>query len=101
MSLSAHGFNAVCFNSETAVPPINIIENLHRRFKHIVLLYDTDKTGKESAAKIEQSLKEYGVKHLKLPLSGNKDDKDISDFFAQGHKTEELEIGRASCRERV
>ena len=91
MSLAAHGFNAVCFNSETAVPPINIIENLHRRFKHIVLLYDMDQTGKKSAAKIEQSLKEYGVKRLELPMSGNKDEKDISDFFALGHKTEELE----------
>lgn len=91
MSLAAHGFNAICFNSETAVPPINIIENLHRRFKHIVLLYDMDQTGKKSAAKIEQSLKEYGVKRLELPMSGNKDEKDISDFFALGHKTEELE----------
>ncbi len=91
MSLAAHGFDAVCFNSETAVPPINIIENLHRRFKHIVLLYDMDKTGKESAAKIEQSLKQYGVRRLELPLSGMKSEKDISDFFALGHKAEELE----------
>ncbi len=91
MSLAAHGFNAVCFNSETVVPPINIIENLPRRFKHIVLVYDMHQTRKKSAAKIEQSLKEYGVKRLELPMSGNKDEKDISDFFALGHKTEELE----------
>lgn len=91
MSLAAHGFDAVCFNSETAVPPINIIENLHRRFKHVVLLYDTDKTGKESAARIEQSLKQYGVKRLELPLSGTKSEKDISDFFALGHTAKELE----------
>ena len=91
MSLAAHGFDAVCLNSETAVPPINIIENLHRRFKQIVLLYDTDKTGKESAARIEQSLKQYGVKRLELPLSGTKSEKDISDFFALGHTAKELE----------
>ena len=90
MSLAAHGFNAVCFNSETAVPPDNIIENLHRRFKHIVLLYDMDDTGRKSAAKIEQALNNYHVKRLELPLSGTKSEKDISDFFALGHTTDEL-----------
>ena len=90
MSLAAHSFNAVCFNSETAVPPINIIENLHRRFKHIVLLYDMDDTGKKSAARIEQALRAYGVKRLELPLAGTKSEKDISDFFALGHTADEL-----------
>ncbi|MFC2759550.1 AAA family ATPase [Hallella multisaccharivorax] len=90
MSLAAHGFNAVCFNSETIVPPLNIIENLHRRFKHIVLLYDMDDTGRRSAAKIEQALNNYHVKRLELPLSGIKSEKDISDFFAIGHTTDEL-----------
>ena len=90
MSLAAHGFNAVCFNSETAVPPVNIIENLHRRFKHIVLLYDMDDTGRKSAARIEQALNNYHVKRLELPLSGTKSDKDISDFFALGHTSDEL-----------
>jgi len=90
MSLAAHGFNAVCFNSETAVPPVNIIENLHRRFKHIVLLYDMDDTGRKSAARIEQALNNYHVKRLELPLSGTKSEKDISDFFALGHTTDEL-----------
>ena len=90
MSLAAHGFDAVCFNSETAIPPVNIIENLHRRFKHIVLLYDMDDTGKKSAARIEQALGAYGVKWLELPLVGTKSEKDISDFFALGHTADEL-----------
>ena len=90
MSLAAHGFNAVCFNSETAVPPVNIIENLHRRFKHIVLLYDMDDTGRKSAARIEQALNNYHVKRLELPMSGTKSEKDISDFFALGHTSDEL-----------
>ena len=90
MSLAAHGFDAVCFNSETAIPPVNIIENLHRRFKHIVLLYDMDDTGKKSAARIEQALEAYGVKRLELPLVGTKSEKDISDFFALGHTADEL-----------
>lgn len=92
MSLAAHGFNAVCFNSETAVPPVNIIENLHRRFKHIVLLYDMDDTGRKSAARIEQALNTYRVKRLELPLSGAKSEKDVSDFFAIGHTTDELSV---------
>ena len=90
MSLATHGFDAVCFNSETAIPPINIIENLHRRFKHIVLLYDMDDTGKKSAARIEQALGAYSVKRLELPLAGTKSEKDISDFFALGHTADEL-----------
>lgn len=91
MSLTAHGFSAICFNSETAKPPTHILDNLHRRFKHIVLLYDMDKTGKECSAQLEQDLKKYNVKRLELPLSGEKSQKDISDFFALGHKKEELD----------
>ena len=90
MSLAAHGFNAICFNSETATPPISIIENLHRRFKHIVLLYDMDSTGKDSSFRNEQVLQAYQVMRLELPLSGSKTEKDISDFFALGHTAEEL-----------
>ena len=38
-------FNAICFNSETAEIPENIIEGLQLRFRHIIILYDTDETG--------------------------------------------------------
>lgn len=37
LSLYAHGFNAICFNSETAQIPENIIESLRLRFRHIIL----------------------------------------------------------------
>ncbi|MHC8440561.1 toprim domain-containing protein, partial [Bacteroides hominis] len=40
MSLAAHGFHAICFNSETVTVPPNIIYKLTFRFKHIILLYD-------------------------------------------------------------
>ena len=91
MSLAAHGFSAICFNSETALPPAHILDNLQRRFKHIVLLYDMDKTGKECSVRLEQDLGKYKVKRLELPLSGEKSEKDISDFFALGHTKEELD----------
>jgi hypothetical protein len=44
LSLVSHGFHAICFNSETSNIPQNIIRKLSYRFKHIILLYDTDKT---------------------------------------------------------
>lgn len=91
MSLAAHGYNAICFNSETANIPMSILLNLHRRFKHIVLLYDMDKTGVQSSRQLVKELSDFKVKRLELPLSGAKGDKDISDFFANGHTAAELD----------
>lgn len=90
MSLTAYGLHAICFNSETAAIPVNVVHRLSFRFKHIVLLYDMDKTGLESSAKQEQALKNYGVKRLLLPLEGTKEEKDISDFFRIGNSREDL-----------
>lgn len=90
MSLTAHGFHAICFNSETAAIPVGIVHRLSFRFKHIVLLYDVDKTGLDSSAKQEVALKNYGVKRLLLPLAGTKEEKDISDFFRLGNSREDL-----------
>jgi len=45
LSLSARHFHAICFNSETAQIPERIIESLQLRFRHIILLYDSDATG--------------------------------------------------------
>lgn len=90
MSLAAHGFHAICFNSETVTIPPTLIYKLTFRFKHIILLYDTDKTGKESARKQEKQLEELGVKRLLLPLPGTKEEKDISDYFKAGNTREDF-----------
>ncbi len=90
MTLAAHGFHAICFNSETSTIPAGTIYKLTFRFKHIVLLYDSDKTGAEAAIRHEQALSEYGVKRLVLPLSGEKKEKDISDYFSKGNKRKEF-----------
>jgi hypothetical protein len=90
MTLAAHGFHAICFNSETSIIPTGIIYKLTFRFKHIVLLYDVDKTGIESAIKHEKALSEYGVKRLLLPLSGEKNSKDITDYFCKGNTRKEF-----------
>ena len=60
------------------------------RFKHIVLLYDVDKIGLESSEKHRQQLTEYGVKRLVLPLTGEKTDKDVSDYFKAGRTRDEF-----------
>jgi hypothetical protein len=90
LSLVSHGFHAICFNSETAHIPKNLIRGLGYRFKHITLLYDVDETGKASMAKLTKDLKEYQLKSLYLPLSGEKTEKDISDFFRLKHSADDL-----------
>ena len=90
LTLAAHGFHAICFNSETSVIPAKTVRKLVYRFKHIVLLYDTDKTGLECSEKHREQLSEYGVKRLVLPLPGTKAEKDVTDYFRAGHTREEL-----------
>ena len=90
ISLSAHHFHAICFNSETATIPENVIESLQLRFRHIIILYDTDETGVREAQRQADQLSQYNVLTLLLPLQGIKSEKDISDFFALGRTEEEL-----------
>ncbi|EKE05198.1 MAG: hypothetical protein ACD_19C00401G0001, partial [uncultured bacterium] len=92
LSLSSHGFNAICFNSETATIPDNTIRKLSFMFKHIVILYDMDKTGLDSSLKLAKKYNELGVKRLLLPLSGTKEEKDISDYFRMGNTADDFRI---------
>ena len=90
MSLAAHGFHAICFNSETAQIPENIVESLRLRFRHIILLYDTDETGKRESERQVEQLAGYHVLNLTLPLQGSKGEKDISDYFQLGYGEKDL-----------
>lgn len=92
ITLSAHGFNAVSMNSETAHIPKNLLRAFSFRFKHLVLLYDVDETGLKSMESLKHQYKAFNLKSLRLPLSGEKDQKDISDFFAQGHTADDLRM---------
>jgi len=85
LSLVSRGFHAICFNSETCNIPQSIIKKLSYRFKHIVLVYDTDKTGLDASQKHVAQLASLGIKRLVLPLSGTKQEKDISDYFRMGN----------------
>ena len=91
MSLAAHGFHAICLNSETAKLPDSLMQQLAGRFRTIVILYDMDATGQsESKKRVQEYTGKYNVRRVLLPLSGEKSEKDISDFFRLGHTTEEL-----------
>ena len=90
MAMYAKGFAAICFNSETSNISPNIIDKLTYRFKHIILMYDVDRTGLDSSLKHQQRLSEYGVLRLVLPLAGTKEEKDISDFFRLGNSAKSL-----------
>ena len=90
LSLSSHHFNAICFNSETASIPEPIIESLQLRFRHIILLYDTDETGLREAERQAKQLEPYHVFCLSLSLQGTKTEKDISDFFTLGKTAKDL-----------
>ncbi|WP_211831011.1 toprim domain-containing protein, partial [Porphyromonas levii] len=64
LSLAAHGFNAICFNSETSVIPESLIDGLLLRFRHIVLLYDVDETGIRESERQKVALEKYKVKSI-------------------------------------
>jgi len=92
LSLAAHGFHAISFNSESASIPEDIIRELSERFTHIVFCYDMDTTGvNESNARVCEFKDKYPVSRIELPLPGTKQSKDISDFFKEDHDMGELD----------
>lgn len=101
LSLSAHGFNAVCFNSETANISNEIIEMLVRRFRHVIFLYDMDETGKRESARQCELFATHKTMRLELPLSGTKEEKDISDYFRLGNTAIDFKLLIAECLEKV
>lgn len=91
MSLHAHGFNAFCFNSETSnVLTEGFADVLRKRFKHIFVLYDMDATGRKASSEIVARYSSYSFKNLQLPLTGSKEEKDISDYFRMGYGASDL-----------
>ena len=54
------------------------------------MLYDVDKTGLDSSLRHQKQLMKYDIIRLRLPLSGSKTEKDISDYFQLGNTAEDL-----------
>lgn len=91
LALAAHGFPAICLNSETAKMHTFVMDDLAKRFSKVVFVYDTDSTGKsESSARVRELNEKYPVTKIDLPLSGSKQEKDVSDYFACGGSSESL-----------
>jgi hypothetical protein len=91
MSLASHGFDAVSFNSETYKLTPSDIQDLLKRYENVGLLYDSDETGIRESKTMLENFQDLPVFRVQLPLSGTKEEKDISDFFAMGHLSSELE----------
>lgn len=86
MTLNAKGFNTITLNSETATLPKSIVDELKLRFNKIVVLYDNDDTGLKQSSILSIA---HGLHRLVLPTLQN-NDKDISDYFANGETLERL-----------
>ena len=90
LSLFAKGQNAICLNSETAIPSTELINKLKSKFKKVVILYDIDNTGIVQSKKI---CEKFGLSRMILPESLKKHGgKDISDFLKSGFTLNDSEI---------
>ena len=83
MCLYEMGFNAIAASSETTFIPDDILQSLKKKWNHIVILYDRDKTGMKTARQYSKQYKMDAIfVHKKFKA------KDISDavrdnsFFA-------------------
>ncbi len=101
MSLSAKGFQAICFNSETTNIGSEVIEMLSRRFRHVIFLYDMDETGKRESARQCETFSAYKTMRMELPLAGTKEEKDISDYFRLGNTAVDFKKLISECLERT
>ncbi len=81
ISLFAHGYRAICFNSETALPHPDLMRELKERFERIIVLYDMDETGKAQSKKLAETFQLY---RATLPTLDGKMEKDVSDLFKSG-----------------
>jgi len=61
MCLYEMGYNAIAASSETTFIPEDILQDLRNKWKHIVILYDRDRTGMANA---RQYSKQYGFDAL-------------------------------------
>jgi DNA primase len=77
MVLYKMGYDAVSPSSETTFLPTKILDKLKKKYKHILILYDRDRTG---MLKARTYSKEYGLDAFFVNKKFNS--KDISDAVA-------------------
>jgi DNA primase len=80
MVLSLFNINAIAPQSEASSIPINILNDIKKRFKTIIVFYDNDESGIENSAKLS---KEHDLKNICLPKHYYDEYgiKDISDYI--------------------
>lgn len=90
LTLASRGYCAICFNSETKSVGDDTIGELAGRFAYIAVLFDMDETGIKSSQAMVDKHSAFDLKRLVLPLTGQKSDKDVSDYFRRGGTQDEL-----------
>lgn len=83
MCLYEMGFNAIAASSETTFIPEDILKSLRKKWKHIVIIYDRDKTGMKTAREYS---KQFGLDaifvHKKFKAKDVSDAVRDNSFFA-------------------
>ncbi len=89
LTLSAHGYYAICLNSETASITEELVSEYRKRFQYVMICYDMDATGIKMSTKAAKQNDQ--LIRIELPLDGLKGAKDVSDFFHIGHSKKEFD----------
>ena len=86
--LSTLGIPAIAPNSETQFVSDKMLNELRERFKHIVLLYDSDLTGVHFMNKIRKQHSDLII----CMIPRKYETKDISDFYQKYGKSKTVSI---------
>ena len=102
MLLSSLGIPAVAPNSETQFVSEKMLNEFRERFKNIVLLYDSDKTGVKFMNKIRKQHHDLIICMIPRKYEA----KDISDFYQKYGKNKTIEgikeyINYLKCEEKI
>ena len=88
MCLYSCGITACAPNSENLFISDAVLEDLKKRFKYIVVLYDNDRPGLHNMAKIRKEHPELTYAYIPKKFGS----KDISDFYADHGRKETLNL---------
>jgi len=99
LTLTSLGYDAVCFNSETAASSQLAVDILFHWYKRIIVMYDNDPTGKEQTAEILAKLtSDFNIVGFEWGTTFHEiNGKDVSDYVKLGFDIETLREKIASC----
>ena len=88
MCFYSMGITAIAPNSETQFIPEPVLEDLKKRFKYIVVLFDNDETGIKFLNKVKREHPE--LIYTWIPRDSGA--KDISDYYALYKKDKTIKL---------